>query len=69
MDDDDCRETDKSEGEKMTGESHEIRIRLTKKLKRMLKYVGLPAFCLYYLSEVCFESSVVGFNADLDLAF
>ncbi len=39
MDDDDCRETDNSEGEKMMGESHEIRIRLTKKLKRMLKYV------------------------------
>jgi hypothetical protein len=40
MDDDDCRETDNSEGEKMMGESHEIRMRLTKKLKRMLKYVG-----------------------------
>ncbi len=40
MDDDDCLETDNNEGEKVMGESHEIRIRLTKKMKRMLKYVG-----------------------------
>jgi hypothetical protein len=47
MDDDDCRETDNSEGEKVMAESHEIRIRLTKKLKRMLKYVGFHPPSVY----------------------
>ena len=63
MDDDDCRETDNSEGEKLMSESHEIRIRLTKKLKRMLKYVGFHPSSVYitYLKyapkAVCCEAA------------
>jgi hypothetical protein len=67
MDDDDCRETDSSEVEKMMGESHEIRIRLTKKLKRMLKYVGFHPPSVYItcqkLREQCFGSTLVSMGS------
>jgi hypothetical protein len=51
-------------GEKVMGEYHEIRTRLTKKLKRMLKYVGFHHPPYVYIAcqkprEQCCGSTLV----------